>query len=146
MILAVLHRPPGPRRRRFQRKNPERMGKRILAVDDESDVLMIVELALSGEGFEVETAKNGPDGLALARENPPDLILLDVMMPGMTGFEVLAQLKADEATSLIPVIMLTGVSERKKIQEALASGIDYYIVKPFEFHDLLNKVNQALTA
>ena len=120
------------------------MGKRILAIDDESDVVIILKSALESEGFEVETHTNGPDGLAAARENPPDLILLDVMMPGMTGFEVLEALKEEESTSLVPVIMLTGMSERKKIQEALASGIDYYIVKPFDFHDLLTKVNQAL--
>jgi DNA-binding response OmpR family regulator len=122
------------------------MGKRILAVDDETDVLMILKTALQSEGFDVDTASNGPDALTQARENPPDLVLLDVMMPGMTGFEVLSRLKADDATSLIPVIMLTGMSERKNIQQALSSGIDFYIVKPFEFHDLLNKVNQALTS
>jgi DNA-binding response OmpR family regulator len=121
------------------------MGRRILAVDDETDVLMILKTALQSEGFEVETAGNGADGLALAKENPPDLILLDVMMPGMSGFDVFQQLKEDDATSQIPVIMLTGMSERKNIQSALAAGIEYYIVKPFEFHDLLTKVNHALT-
>lgn len=120
------------------------MAKRILAVDDEIDVLLIVKTALQAEGFEVETASNGPDALALAKENPPDLFLLDVMMPGMTGFEVLRELKADDSTSSIPVIMLTGVSERSKIQEALMSGTDYYIVKPFEFHDLMAKVNEVI--
>lgn len=120
------------------------MAKRILAVDDESDVLMILKTALQSEGFEVETAGNGPDGLALAREMRPDLILLDVMMPGMTGFDVLREIKADDSICTTPVIMLTGMSERKRIQEALAGGIDFYVVKPFEFHDLLNKVNQAL--
>jgi DNA-binding response OmpR family regulator len=122
------------------------MAKRILAVDDETDVLLIVKTALQSEGFEVQTASSGADALALARESPPDLVLLDVMMPQMSGFEVLRALKADEATSTIPVIMLTGLSERGKIQEALASGTTYYIVKPFEFHDLLDKVNDALNS
>ena len=67
------------------------MAQRILAVDDEVDVLLIVKTALQSEGFEVETASNGPDGLAMAKDNPPDLILLDVMMPGMTGFDVPAR-------------------------------------------------------
>lgn len=120
------------------------MAQRILAVDDEVDVLLIVKTALQSEGFEVETASNGPDGLALAKDNPPDLIMLDVMMPGMTGFEVLRALKQIERTSTIPVIMLTGVSERGKIQEALSSGTTYYIVKPFDFDDLLDKVHDAL--
>lgn len=121
------------------------MAQRILAIDDEVDVLLIVKTALQSEGFQVETASNGPDGLALATENPPDLILLDVMMPGMTGFEVLRALKDNKATATIPVIMLTGISERKKIQEALVSGTTYYIVKPFEFDDLLDKVKRALS-
>jgi DNA-binding response OmpR family regulator len=120
------------------------MAKRILAVDDESDVLLIIKTALQSEGFEVTTASNGPDALAIARETLPDLVMLDVMMPQMTGFDVLRELKANDATSMIPVIMLTGLSERSKIQEALASGTTYYIVKPFEFHDLLAKVNDAL--
>ena len=120
------------------------MGKRILAVDDEADVLMILRTALQSEGYEIKTASNGEDAVAAAQESPPDLIILDVMMPGMDGFDVLAELKKDEATSTIPVIMLTGVSDRKKIQEALDTGIDYYIIKPFEFEDLISKVEQAL--
>ncbi len=120
------------------------MAKRVLSVDDEVDVQLILKTALQSEGFEVETAGNGPDALAIAKENPPDLVLLDVMMPGMSGFEVLRELKADDATSTIPVIMLTGVSERSKIQEALSSGTEFYIIKPFDFDDLMNKVNEAL--
>lgn len=121
------------------------MSARILAVDDEPDVLTIVQSALQSEGYEVETAANGQDCLDAAKANPPDLILLDVMMPGMSGFDVLRELKAHDPTSRIPIIMLTGLSERKKIQEALASGIDYYIIKPFDFHDLIIKVHQVLS-
>lgn len=120
------------------------MSKRILAVDDEPDVLLIVRTALQSEGFEVSTASNGPDALESARENPPDLVILDVMMPGMSGFEVLAELKSDEGTAEIPVIMLTGLSDRTKIQEAITGGVTYYVVKPFEFEDLIAKVNEAL--
>lgn len=120
------------------------MTKKILAVDDELDVVLIVKTALQTEGFEVETANNGPDALMLAKEHIPDLILLDVMMPGMTGFEVLRALKQNEKTAQIPVIMLTGVSERSKIVEAIGSGTSYYIIKPFDFEDLIDKVNQAL--
>jgi DNA-binding response OmpR family regulator len=122
------------------------MSKRILAVDDEIDVLLIVKTALQSEGFQVETANNGKDALALAKETPPDLVLLDVMMPGLSGFDVLRELKAYEPTSTIPVIMLTGVSEKSKIQEAIMSGTDFYIVKPFDFQDLISKVNDALAS
>ena len=120
------------------------MSKRILAVDDELDVLLIVKTALQTEGFEVETASNGPDALKLAKETNPDLILLDVMMPGMTGFEVLKELKKHDATATTPVIMLTGVSERSKIVQAIGSGTTFYIIKPFDFEDLMEKVRMAL--
>lgn len=120
-------------------------GKRILVVDDEADVVMIIRTALQTEGYEVATATNGPDGLEEAKKNPPDLVILDVTMPGMDGFEVLRELKVEESTAQVPVIMLTGVSERGKIKEALSSGVDYYVVKPFDFEDLIRKVEQALS-
>jgi DNA-binding response OmpR family regulator len=120
------------------------MAHRILVVDDETDVVLIIKTALQAEGFDVVSATNGPDALDEARETTPDLVVLDVMMPGMTGFDVLRELKANEKTAKVPVIMLTGVSDRKKIQEALSSGIEYYVVKPFDFDDLLAKIRQAL--
>lgn len=120
------------------------MSKKILAVDDELDVLLIVKAALQSEGYQVETANNGPDALMLAKDIQPDLIMLDVMMPGMTGFDVLHALKANDATALIPVIMLTGVSERSKMVEAIGSGTAYYIVKPFDFDDLMDKVKTVI--
>ena len=117
---------------------------KILVIDDESDVLLIVKTTLEAEGFKCVTASNGPDGLEIAQTDKPNLILLDFMMPGMDGFAVLSELKNSDATALIPVIMLTGVSERSTIQQALASGIDYYIVKPFNIPDLLQKIRLAL--
>lgn len=120
------------------------MPHRILVVDDEPDVVMIIKTTLQAEGYDVASATSGRDALDEAFESRPDLIILDVMMPGMTGFDVLRELKANEKTATVPVIMLTGVSERKKIQEALESGIDYYVVKPFDFDDLLAKIKQAL--
>ncbi len=120
------------------------MTEKILVVDDEPDVLMIVQTGLEAEGYDVVTATNGPDALETAQRECPKLILLDVMMPGMDGFEVLAKLKEGEATCQIPVIMLTGLSDKTKIQQALVSGIDYYVVKPFDFEDLTTKVRTAL--
>lgn len=122
------------------------MVAKILAVDDEPDVLLIVKTGLEMEGYKVVTASDGEQALASAREEKPDLILLDVMMPKMDGFEVLAKLKEDEATATIPVIMLTGLSDRTKMQKALVSGIQWYVVKPFDFDDLMAKVREALGA
>lgn len=120
------------------------MPNRILVVDDEADVVLIIKTTLQAEGYEVASATSGKDALEEAFETRPDLIVLDVMMPGMTGFDVLRELKANEKTATVPVVMLTGVSDKKKIQEALESGIDYYVVKPFDFDDLLSKIKQAL--
>ncbi len=118
--------------------------KRILAIDDENDVLLIIKTALKSEGFEVITAGNGFDGLAVAEDQKPDLILLDLMMPEMDGMEVLKRLKENDQTDQIPVIILTGLSDRSKIRLALDQGTAYYIVKPFEYQDLITKVRLAL--
>jgi CheY-like chemotaxis protein len=120
------------------------MTKTILAVDDENDVLVIIKSALTSEGYKVATASNGYDALAIAQDAKPDLIILDLMMPEMDGFEVLASLRENEATMHIPIIALTGLSERGKIREALDKGFDYYIVKPFEYLDLISKVKIAI--
>ena len=120
------------------------MPKKILAVDDENDVLLIIKTALASEGYEITTASNGYDGLALAEDLQPDLILLDLRMPEMDGMEVLQRLRESEKTQNIPVIVLTGISDKTKIREALDKGITYYIVKPFECQDLISKVKCAL--
>jgi two-component system alkaline phosphatase synthesis response regulator PhoP len=124
-------------------KAPAR-GHRILAADDENDILLLIRTALESAGHRVMTASNGMDALELIQEEKPDLIILDLMMPGMSGLEVLKKIKADETLGPTPVIMLTGISERDKIQEALDGGAEYYIVKPFEYNDLLGKVDLAM--
>jgi DNA-binding response OmpR family regulator len=122
------------------------MAPKILVVDDEPDVLLIVKTGMQAEGYDVVTASNGVDALAMVKEEKPDVVILDVMMPLMDGFEVLAKLKEDDATAAVPVIMLTGLSERSKIQKALVSGIHFYVVKPFEFEELIQKVRTVLNA
>ncbi len=119
--------------------------KKLLAVDDESDLLLIIKTALFSEGFDVTTATNGMDAIASIQENQPDLIILDMMMPEMSGFDTLKKIREDSKTATIPVIMLTGVSDKDRMREAINLGIDYYIVKPFEFHDLMAKVKLAIS-
>ncbi len=119
-------------------------GKSVLAIDDENDVLLIIKTALQSEGYDVLTATNGFDGLAIAEDQRPSLILLDLMMPEMDGMEVLKKLKETKVTDDIPVIILTGLSDRGKIREALDKGTSYYIVKPFEYQELVSKVKLAL--
>jgi DNA-binding response OmpR family regulator len=112
------------------------MTPRILAVDDDKDMLMMLRVGLEAEGYEVLTATRGMEALERARADMPDLILLDVMMPQMDGFEVLSNLKQDETTSAIPVIMVTAVSERRSMMNALSGGTDYYLVKPYSAEEL----------
>ena len=117
----------------------------ILSIDDEEDIRTLVQCALQAEGqYHVKTAVDGPDGIAQAIACHPDLILCDMMMPGMDGYEVLAILRANPVTERIPVIMLTAINDRAKVREAIDTGCDYYIVKPFDIGDLLSKVKEVL--
>lgn len=117
----------------------------ILVIDDDEDLLATVSLALRTEGFDVETAAGGKEGLEKAVASPPDLVVLDIMMPDMNGSEVAKQLKANEATSAIPIVMITALQEKKYMKAAIQQfGVEYYIVKPFEMDDFVNKVRYAL--
>lgn len=121
----------------------EKKKPRILAVDDENDILLILRTSLKDE-YDVETASSGPEALSRAQANPPDLFILDLMMPDMDGIEVLEELRGMPDSATTPVIFLTGVSDKNKIREALDKGTSYYIVKPFNYNDLLSKVSIAL--
>lgn len=116
---------------------------RILAVDDENDILLIVRTSLKDE-YDVDTASSGAEALQKIQDNPPDLVILDMMMPEMDGIEVLEEIRRMTQTATTPVIFLTGVSDKAKIREALDKGTQYYITKPFSYNDLVSKVAIAL--
>ena len=119
---------------------------RALIVDDEPLARERIRTLLTGEP-EIEVVGECGDGhkaVAAIRRHAPDLLFLDVQMPKMNGFEVVEKLRAEESTATVPIIMLTGLSDRAKIQEALSSGIDFYIIKPFDFDELITKVREAL--
>ncbi len=116
---------------------------KILVVDDENDVLLILKTALSEE-YDVKTSSNGIDALAAAEEFMPDLVILDMMMPEMDGFEVMAEMKKRDSLARIPVVFLTGVSDKEKIRRALDMGTSYYLVKPFDYNELITKVSLAI--
>lgn len=103
----------------------------ILVVDDEEDILDLVRYNLGKEGFDVVTVTTGEEALTMARKVMPDLLLLDLMLPGLDGFEVCKILKADEKTAHIPIIMLTAKGEESDIVSGLEIGADDYISKPF---------------
>ncbi len=120
------------------------MTKKILVCDDEPYILMALTDAVEMEGYECVTAVNGKEALQKARETLPDLIMLDIMMPFMDGFEVCRELKADAATRDIPVIMLTAKSQQVDIQKGKDAGADDYITKPFRPSTLRKKFNEVL--
>ncbi len=114
------------------------MAKRILVVDDEPNIVDILRFNLQREGFEVIAAYNGPEGLEKARTEAPDLILLDVMLPGMDGFRVCEELRKTDR--LTPIIMLTAREEERDRVMGLELGADDYVVKPFSVRELLARV------
>jgi DNA-binding response OmpR family regulator len=119
-------------------------GSRILAVDDLPQNLELVEAHLGMLGHTVVTASNGVDALRMVKENAPHLILLDVMMPGLDGYEVCRRLKADESTAFIPVLILTALSAPDEIARAMEAGADDFLRKPFSGLELLIRVRSLL--
>ena len=113
---------------------------RILVVDDEAIILETVKLALEAVHYEVAVACNGQEGLQSAIAQQPDLILLDVTMPVMDGFQLLAKLKNDERTKKIPVVMLTGRDEAESVTLSQQLKADDYLMKPFTVEHLLDLV------
>ena len=120
--------------------------KRILIIDDEKDFCFFVKqnLELTG-GHQVIVATSGKDGIAAAMRYKPDLIILDVIMPLMSGFEVLQELKAGKATTMIPVIMLTAVDTDEAKEKALGLYNEDYIVKPVAISELKAKIEAVLS-
>jgi len=123
--------------------------KRILVVDDEPDFCSIVQAQLEKEGFEVEIAYSGIEGLEKVHANPPDAIVLDIMMPEMDGYEVCRKLKADEKYEDIPVILLTAVashvtSTRYSHRDGMSTEADDYIAKPASAEEITESIKRLL--
>ncbi|MEO8953194.1 MAG: response regulator transcription factor [Ktedonobacteraceae bacterium] len=116
--------------------------QRILVIDDDPAVISLLKRGLSYEGFMVETAKSGADGLTIAREHPSDVVILDVMMAGLNGFEVLQRLRAGDRQ--LPVLMLTGKDAPNDQVQGLTLGADDYVLKPFSFEVLVARVHALL--
>jgi DNA-binding response OmpR family regulator len=116
------------------------MRKKILVVDDEDDILNFLELVLSEKGYQVSTASGGQEALTKAQLERPDLVLLDIMMPQMDGWEVLKLLRVDEETAEVPVAMLSARTEARDRVQGLQEGAIDYICKPFSLSELLSKI------
>src|SRR6476619_3219733 len=118
--------------------------ERILIVDDDEDILLIVQTILANAGYSVLVARNGREGVDLALDSRPDLILLDVMMPELSGWEVCTTLKSAPETRQIPIALLTVKSEIRDLITGMQVGADDYITKPFTRKKLLSTVNRLL--
>lgn len=116
----------------------------ILVVDDEEDILELVRHNLSREGYVVTCAVTGEDALARAKAHPPDLVILDLMLPGLGGFDVCRALRADTATRTTPIVMLTAKGEETDVVTGLELGADDYVTKPFSPKVLLARVRSVL--
>ncbi|HJR65467.1 MAG TPA: response regulator transcription factor [Gemmatimonadaceae bacterium] len=119
-------------------------GERVLIVDDEPDILALCSYHLARAGYRVSTAATGPEGLRAAREERPALIVLDLMLPGMSGFDVLERIRADTATRDIAVLMLTARREEPDRIRGLSLGADDYLTKPFSPQELVLRVGAIL--
>jgi len=117
---------------------------RILVVDDEIYIVHILDFSLGMEGYEVVTALDGEEGLQKAIEFKPDLIVLDIMMPKMDGYETCKALKADQQTKHIPVILLSAKGRNVDMQTGYDVGADEYITKPFSPRKLVDRINAML--
>jgi len=120
------------------------MGHRILIVDDEPNIVISLEYLMKKEGFDVAIATDGDAALQRAADFAPDLILLDVMMPKKSGFEVCEALRADATKAAVKIVMLTAKGRETEVAKGLALGADAYITKPFSTKDLVQKIKSLL--
>src|SRR4028119_1616098 len=118
------------------------MAKKILAVDDERHIVRLVQINLLKEGYDVVTASNGREALEQVAKEHPDLVIMDVMMPEMGGFEALKSLKGEATTATIPVIMLTAKAQDADVFQGWKSGADLYLTKPFNPQELITFVKR----
>jgi DNA-binding response OmpR family regulator len=118
--------------------------KKILLVDDADTILMMERMILNKSGYDLITAKDGQEAVAKAVSERPDLILMDVVMPRMNGFEACKQLKKQDDTKTIPIVMITTRGEEENIETGYESGCDDYITKPLNGLEVLTKVKNYL--
>jgi CheY-like chemotaxis protein len=119
---------------------------RVLVIDDESIVGVILRYAFEARGHEIVVAADGPAGIRLAHSEHPDAIVLDLMMPGVTGYDVLGELKGDDETDGVPILVLTAVTMARERDRCLEGGAEAVMTKPFDPRDVAEAVDDLLAA
>ncbi|MBD1807473.1 response regulator [Microcoleus sp. FACHB-SPT15] len=127
----------------FQSQRRTQQAKRILVVDDIEDNVFLLQSMLTEEGYEVDSAKNGKSALAKIESSPPDLVLLDAMMPGMDGYEVTRRIRQNKKLPFIPIILITAY-ENANVPEGLNLGANDFIRKPIDYDELMARINAFL--
>jgi DNA-binding response OmpR family regulator len=122
------------------------MGKKVLLIEDEPNIIEAVSFILSRDGWEVKTHSNGHDAMEAVRLRGPDLIILDVMLPGKSGFDILAEIRGDAELAATPVLMLTARGQMKDREMAEKAGASQYMTKPFSNADVLAAVRDLVGA
>jgi DNA-binding response OmpR family regulator len=118
--------------------------KTVFVIEDEPDILEVIEYNLKREGYQVESSRNGMEGLRLVQKSGPDLLILDLMLPGMDGIEVCRQMKSDHVTRQIPVLIVSAKGEESDVVLGLGVGADDYLTKPFSPRELIARVRAVL--
>jgi DNA-binding response OmpR family regulator len=117
----------------------------VLVIDDDPVILELLRVNFEIEGFDVVTAKDGDEGLAMAQELHPDVVISDIMMPRRDGLQLLSDLKSDPRTEDLPVILLSAKAQKSEVQQGLDLGADDYITKPFDPLELIDRLNAVMT-
>ena len=121
------------------------MGKHVLVIEDETNIIEAISFILMRDGWKVDTHSNGQTAIRAVHEKQPDLVILDVMLPGMSGYDILKALRADAATAELPVLMLTARGQNKDREMAEKIGVSRFMTKPFSNAEMLDAV-RALVA
>jgi DNA-binding response OmpR family regulator len=122
------------------------MGRRILVVDDEPNIVTALEFLLGSSGYEVQVARTGQEALDALASLPPDLVLLDVMLPVVSGYDVCRRMRAAPAWRGVKIVLLTAKGREAEVRRGMENGADLYVVKPFSTQDLLRKIHGLLEA
>jgi len=121
------------------------MKKKVLIIEDENDLRFFIARALKEEGFEVIEAFDGEEGMEKAKKEKPDLILLDLLLPGISGYEVLTRIKKDPELEMIPVLILSNLGQQEEIERGLKLGaIDYLIKANFTLDEIVDRIKKIL--